>query len=228
MRVAISWSGGKDSCLATWYARRQGLDVVFLLNAMYGQLHRVSFHGTRARHIVRQAEAMDLRLLQFPVPLDLAQYEAAFKRAVSKLQRIGVEGIVFGDIYLDEHRQWGERVASEIGVTPYWPLWGRDTHELLPEFIDAGFEAVVVAANVQYFREEWLGRRTDAQFQADIEQLAGERGVDVCGERGEYHTLVIDGPLFRRRLAVTYGPRVQKDGYWMLDLPRGRLQPKRS
>lgn len=212
--------------MACWYALDQGHEVGYLLNMMYSGPRRVSFHGTRGHMIARQAEAMGITLAQFTVPLDLAQYETHFKRALSVLKRRGVTGVVFGDIYLEGHREWVERVCADMGLAAILPLWGRETGDLLDAFVEAGFEAVVVAANARFFTEEWLGRRIDRQFVADLGTLAARGEIDICGERGEYHSLVVDGPLFQRRMAVTLGTRTQRDGYWLLDIPRCRLEAK--
>lgn len=226
MKVAASWSGGKDSCLACWYALAQGYEVRYLMNFISREFGRVSFHGTRARLISQQAGAVAIPLTQYSVPPDMAQYEKTFKRAVSTLKRKGVQGIVFGDIYLQEHKDWIDRVCREIDVFPITPLWDMVPRQVLREFIGAGFEAVVVSANADIFTEEWLGRRIDNRFLSDLEKLATGREVDVCGEHGEYHSLVVDGPLFRRRMEVTYGVTVQRNGYWLLDIPRCRLRLK--
>ncbi len=225
-RAICSWSGGKDSCFACYLALSQGYRVTHLVNFISSEFRRVSFHGTRARLIARQAEAMGMTLVQHAVPQDMSLYEQTFKKAVSTLKVQGAETMVFGDIYLQEHRDWIERVSAEIGVAQVLPLWGRDPESLLNEFIQAGFEAIVVSANSEILGEEWLGRKIDRSFVADLKQLAMEKSFDLCGEKGEYHTVVLDGPLFRKRMAPSYGERVKRDGYWFLDLPRCTMRTK--
>jgi uncharacterized protein (TIGR00290 family) len=156
----------------------------------------------------------------------MSLYEQRFKRAVSALKRNGLEGMVFGDIYLEEHREWGERVCRELDIRPLWPLWGMPPERVLTDFIETGFEAIVISAKADIFGEEWLGREIDHSFLSDLKRLAPGKGVDICGEQGEYHTLAMDGPLFRKRLQITYGVRVQRDGYWFLDVPRCYVKPK--
>jgi uncharacterized protein (TIGR00290 family) len=221
-----SWSGGKDSCLACYLAGARGYRVTHLVNFISGEFRRVSFHGTRAHLISRQARAAGVPLAQYAVPPDMALYERTFKRAASALKRQGAEAMVFGDIYLQEHRDWVERVCGEIGLMPVLPLWGRDPEGLLREFIAAGFEAVVVSAKAEIFTEDWLGRRIDDAFVADLKRMADGTGMDVCGENGEYHTVVVDGPLFGERLDLILGDRVRREGYWFLDVPRCRARPK--
>lgn len=227
MKVAVSWSGGKDSCLACWHAMQQGHEVIYLLNMVYRDIHRVTFHGTRAHILKRQAEAMGIPLAQFVVPTDLALYEGRFKRALALLKRRGVEGVVYGDIYLQEHKDWVDRVSAERGLASLLPLWGQDTRHVVDSFIGTGFKSIVVSVNGDLLGEEWLGRTIDRAFVADLERLAPERKIDVCGEHGEFHSLVIDGPLFHQRMEVTQGTRVRKNGYWLLDTPRCKLKPKR-
>ena len=227
MTEAISsWSGGKDSCFACYLALAQGYKVTHLVNFISREFRRVSFHGTRARLIHRQAELVGIPLAQYAIPPDMALYEQTFKKAVSALRRRGAEAMVFGDIYLQEHRDWVERVCAEVGLTPVLPLWNRETEGLMKEFIGAGFEAAVISAKADIFGEEWLGRRIDRSFLTDVKHLAQTKDVDICGEKGEYHTVVLDGPLFGKRIQPTYGERVQRDGYWFLDIPRSRVKSK--
>ena len=226
MKVVASWSGGKDSCFACYKALAQGYEVSYLINFISREFRRVSFHGTKAHLISRQAQAIGIPLVQYTVPPDMSLYEQTFKKAVCALRRNGVEGMVFGDIYLQEHRDWIERVCGELGIAPLQPLWGMAPERVLGEFIKAGFEAVVISAKADLFNENWLGRRIDRGFLSDLKKLKQGKELDVCGEQGEYHTLVVDGPLFRKRVKVTYGVRVQRNGYWFLDIPRCRLELK--
>ena len=218
-KVIASWSGGKDSCFACYRALAGGHEVSYLLNFISREFRRVSFHGTRARLISCQAQAIGIPLAQYTVPPDMALYEQRFKRAVSSLKRKGAEGMIFGAIYLQEHRDWIERVCTEIGITPILPLWGMTPERVLSDFVQAGFEAIVISAKADIFGEEWLGRRIDRSFLSDLKKLGQEKEVDVCGEQGEYHTLVLDGPLFRRPMQATYGVTVRRNGYWFLDIP---------
>jgi len=226
MKVIASWSGGKDSCFACYRALAQGYEVSHLVNFISREFRRVSFHGTRAHLIYRQAQAIGIPLVQRTVPPDMSLYERTFKKAVSALKRNGVEGMVFGDIYLQEHKDWIEKVCGELGITPFLPLWGIVPEQVLSDFIEAGFEAVVISAKADIFDEKWLGRRVDRSLLFDLKKLGEGKELDVCGEHGEYHTLVVDGPLFRKRVQVTYGVRVQRNERWFLDIPRCRLELK--
>lgn len=226
MKIIASWSGGKDGCFACYKALAEGHEVSYLVNFISREFRRVSFHGTRAHLISRQAQAIGIPLVQYTVPPDMSLYEQTFKKAVSSLKRNGIEGMVFGDIYLQEHKDWIERVCGELGITPLLPLWGMAPERILSDFIEAGFEAVIVSARSDIFDKKWLGQRIDHTSLLGLKKLAEEKGLDVCGEQGEYHTLVVAGPLFRKRLQVTHGDRVQRNGYWFLDIPRCRLELK--
>ena len=226
MKVVVSWSGGKDCCFACFKAIAQGYEVAYLFNLISQEFQRVSMHGTRAHLISQQAKAIGIPLAQYAVPADMALYEQIFKKSVSSLKRRGVEGMVFGDIYLQEHKDWIESVCGELGIIPLLPLWGMAPECILNDFIKANFEAIVVTAKADIFAREWLGKRVDHNFLIDIKHLAQEKELDICGEQGEYHTLVVDGPLFRKRVQVEYGVRVQRNGYWFLDIPKSRLKLK--
>ena len=132
----------------------------------------------------------------------------------------GVKGMIFGDIYIDEHKEWVERVCGEIGIEALEPLWKRPSGDVLRQFIQLGFEAVIMSANSKYIDEKWVGRIVDSDFQ---DYLSG-KGIDPCGENGEYHTLVINGPLFSRRISLTAGRVISKDAYRLLDIQDFKLE----
>lgn len=219
--VIVSWSGGKDSCLACYEALRAGHNVRYLLNTVSAEYGRVRFHGTRDSLIRQQAEAIGIPLVQTPTTPD--RYEQEFKEAVRSVIADGVEAVVFGDIHIEENRQWSERVCHELGVQAIEPLWGRSCEEVLAQFIARGFEAIVVCTQADVLGEDWIGRRIDVAFLEEITML---QRVDACGENGEYHTLVIDGPLFNKRLHISESRTVFRDGYWFLDIHNCRLLEK--
>jgi diphthine-ammonia ligase len=214
----VSWSGGKDSCLALYEALRLGCKVTHLVNFISDEERRVRFHGTDAGLIVLQGAAIGIKVAQYETSWD--GYERAFKAEVKALLPTGVQGMVFGDIYIDEHREWVERVCGEIGIQALEPLWNRPAGEVLRQFIGLGFEAVIVSANSKYIDEYWVGRAVDSDFQ----DYLNSKGIDPCGENGEYHTLVINGPLFSRRISLTAGQVISKDEYRLLDIRGFRLE----
>lgn len=217
MSYIVSWSGGKDGCLAGYEAIRQGYKVSYLVNFVFKGLRRVCFHGTEAKLIQLQSQAMGISLLQKETTLD--EYEQEFKQTVRSLIPGGVTGMIFGDIYLLGHENWAERICSELGIEALEPLWGRSTEEIIGNFIDCGFEAIIVAAQAQLIGREWVGRRVDIEF---IEYLK-DKGIDIYGENGEYHTLVVDGPIFNNKIEITQSRTINRDGYWFLDTPGYRL-----
>jgi uncharacterized protein (TIGR00290 family) len=141
-------------------------------------------------------------------------YEEKFKEAVGSLVEEGVEGMVFGDIYLQEHRDWVERVCSEIGVEPLEPLWKINTEDIITGFLDSGFEAMVVSAKSNLIERKWLGHNIDREF---LEYLKSKR-IDACGEHGEYHTFVKNGPLFRQRIELVNKGIIQRNDHWFVDM----------
>ena len=211
MNYISSWSGGKDSCLACYKAILEGCNVSHLVNFISREYKRVSFHGTEAELVRLQTEAIGIALLQKETTKD--GYEQEFKEAVRSLSRNGIRGMVFGDIYLEEHKAWVERVCGELEIEAVEPLWGRNSEEVLSDFIDAGFEAVIVSAQSKFIGEEWIGRQVDKDF---IEYLK-DKNIDVCGENGEYHTLVINGPIFDKRIEIIESRTIKRNGYWFLD-----------
>ncbi len=209
MRVFVSWSGGKDSALAAYRALSQGYQLSCLVNFVSEDGTRSRSHGIRREVIAMQAEAMGIPLIQ--VATSWEGYEENFKRAVARLRREGVEGGVFGDIDIEEHRQWVERVCGEVGVKPLLPLWLAEPEELLEEFLGLGFKAIVVATTLG---RELLGRSLDRPLLTEIKAL----GAHPSGEHGEYHTFVNDGPIFQRRLKVTQGEVRKKGDIWLMDI----------
>lgn len=211
MSYIASWSGGKDSCLALYWALSKGYKISHLVNFISKEFHRVTFHGTEAKLIQLQSQAIGIPLLQKETTSD--GYEQEFKEAVRSLVPTGVVGMVFGDICLQEHKDWVERVCSELGIKAIEPLWGKGTEEILYSFVDSGFQAVIVSAKSESIDEDWIGRRVDKAF---IEYLK-KKNFDVCGENGEYHTLVTDGPIFKRRIQLIESRTIIRDSYWFLD-----------
>ena len=206
-----SWSGGKDSCLACYEAMQRGYNISCLLNFISKEYKRVSFHGTEAKLIQLQTEALGLPLLQKEVTPN--GYEREFKEAVRSLIPDGVRGMIFGDIYLQEHKDWTERVCRELGIEAIEPLWAQEPESVLLNFIDAGFEAIIVSAKSELFGEEWIGQKIDREFLKCLK----ENSIDICGENGEYHTLVLYGPMFKKKIGITKTKSIRRNGYWFLD-----------
>jgi diphthine-ammonia ligase len=213
-----SWSGGKDSCLACYRAVTSGIKVRYLFNMISEDGLRSRSHGIATRWLQMQAEAMGIKLIQQPTKDD--EYETNFKKAVLALKQDGITEGVFGDIDFNAHREWIDRVCSDVGVTAHLPLWEENQNKLFREFVDLGFEAVVVTTKADVLGEEWLGRKLDADFLAELARI---ENITPCGEAGEYHTLVIDGPLFKKRLEIVEASKVRREGYWFLEVRKCEL-----
>jgi diphthine-ammonia ligase len=209
VKLFSSWSGGKECALATYKAISQGHEVLYLLNFVSEDGERSRSHGIRARIVALQARAAGIPLVQ--VKTSWEDYEENFKKAVGKLRNKGIEGGVFGDTDLEEHREWVERVCSEVGIKALLPFWGTKPEELIDEFLRSKFKAIVVATRLD---ETFLGKVLDETLIGQISKL----GSHPCGENGEYHTFVTEGPIFRKALKVTNGQSKKMDNVWFWDI----------
>lgn len=214
MKVFVSWSGGKDCMLALHRVKKEGKhDVSCLLNMCDDESDKSRSHGLPKQLIRQQAYLLQIPVLQ-PVS-GFSNYERVFKETILKLKAEGVEGGVFGDIYLQEHRTWIERVCREMATQPVFPLWDCNTTELIQEFVAEGYLSTLVSVNHQHLSADWLGRIIDNSFIRDILNLGN---IDPCAENGEYHSFVYDGPLFKVPVAFTAGtPYFEKD-HWFLNI----------
>jgi uncharacterized protein (TIGR00290 family) len=211
-RAAISWSGGKDS-LAALSAVRGDLDVVAALTMFDETGARSRSHGLRPELIAAQAASLGLRAVS--AVCSWSTYNEAFTVALRALaQEDGITHVVFGDLVFAEHRDWADERCAEAGVVAVEPLFGRPTDELFDAFIASGATALMVTIREPWLDATWLGRPLSADMKADF----ADRGVDPCGERGEYHTAVIDGPAFVRPIRVTMGEQVRRGECLAIDL----------
>jgi uncharacterized protein (TIGR00290 family) len=214
MKVFASWSSGKDGCLACYEAISQGHEVAYLLNMIMDDTELTMGHGIDSGLVRAQAQAMGIPLVQQRCRWD--EYESKFKSAVTEMMRDGVQAGVFGDIgYIDDHQDWIRRVCGDLGIEPLLPLWGRDPGQTVRDFVQSGFEAVVVVCKPDAMNDEWLGRTVDRSFLDDLTRL---HNVDAAGEAGEYHTLVVDGPLFNQRIEITAADKILNNDRWFLDI----------
>ncbi len=223
-QVFASWSGGKDSCFACYQAAVSGLKVRYLVNMITEDGKRSWTHGLSTKLLQMQSQAIAIPLVQRQTTM--ASYEAEFKDVLLTLKQTGVSGGVFGDIDLEEHREWVDRICRQADITPYLPLWGQNQEEILKEFIDSGFEAIVVVTKADLLGEEWLGRKIDLDFIRHLEGLRETRDITPCGEAGEYHTFVTDGPLFNQRIEIMETNKVLREGHWFLEILKSDLRSK--
>ena len=216
MKVATSWSGGKESCFACYKAMQKGFEVFHLLNFISLDTGRCMGHGLDSKLIHAQSQATEIPIIQKMVTWDT--YEEGFKDATRELKKEGLEGVVFGDVDIQEHKDWVNRVCKELNIEPIEPLWGADPEKILKEFINEGFEAIVVGAKADLFGKEWLGRTIDENFMVELKRLKEKSEFHILGEAGEYHTFVTNGPIFRRKIIVSKTTRLLTNGRWSLKI----------
>ncbi len=214
--IILSWSGGKDSVLALDRLRRDDCwDVLGLLTVITAGEGRVSMHGVPQELIVLQAAALNLELVFAEVPRwpSNSQYESAFDKALDRFQSPGVRTIAFGDLFLEDIRQYREDFCARRELQPVFPLWGADTSWLAQEFVDAGYRAIVCCAEARKLTADFVGCEYDAAF---LDRLPA--GVDPCGEQGEFHTLVVDGPGWKSAVQARVGETTRADQFWYAEL----------
>jgi diphthine-ammonia ligase len=207
-----SWSGGKDSCLALHRSIRAGMSPSVLLTMLTEEGRRSRSHGLTVDVLEAQAASMGMRLVTKATSWN--DYERNFLDEARRLKAEGVSAGVFGDIDLAEHRDWVEDVCSRAGVDAELPLWNVSRDELLEELVSLGFKAIVVSVKDGTLGKRWLGHTLDRNMIA----LFKSSGIDPSGEAGEYHTCVVDGPLFSSPVGLEQGISTLRDGYWFLDL----------
>jgi uncharacterized protein (TIGR00290 family) len=215
-KALISWSSGKDSAFSLHEIRRAGqYDVVGALTTVTETFDRVSIHGVRREILQAQLDAAGLppRIVPIPYPCPNAIYEARMGDEVARAVQDGISHIIFGDLFLADIRAYREQKLQGTGITPVFPLWDRPTLPLARAMIASGLEAYLATVDLKKLPVEFAGRKFDAQLLAELPD-----GVDPCGENGEFHTCVVAGPIFSRRIAVAVGERVERDGYGYCDL----------
>ena len=222
MKVAAAWSGGKDSCFACYKAIQEGYDVAQLL-IMMSNKNTSNFHMISSELLDAQSQAVGIPIVKWVTTPH--NYEQDFKKALLQMKAKGVEGIVTGDVYdVALHEAgWLDRVCKEVGLKPVKPLWHRDTGQIINEFINVGFKATVVRVKNDVLGLEWLGRQITKQFVDDLAKLGT---VDPCGERGEFHTFVTDGPLFKNSIEILETEKTTVNGYGRLEIKRFKVKPK--
>jgi diphthine-ammonia ligase len=221
-KAFASWSGGKDCCQAAYQTMSGGIEIQYLLNTVTRDGERSCSHGISAEWIKLQSEAMGIPLIQLPTTVET--YEARFIEALTKLKSAGITAGVFGDIDFEPHQEWIQRVCEIAGIRPVLPLWQKNQNEVARDFIDLGFQSVIIATQADLLGEEWLGRKFDVDF---LKTLSGyNKNLSPCGESGEFHTFVIDGPPFKKQIQIQETKRVKRDDHWFLDIEKCKLVDK--
>ena len=232
MKPAIfCWSGGKDSAYALYQVLQdKQYEVKYLLTTINDQFQRISMHGVRESLLDLQAAAIGIPLLKVRVREGSnAEYERGMEKLLLQAKAEGVSHVVFGDIFLEDLRQYREQNLQKVGLLGVFPLWKQDTHQLINRFMADGFKTIVCCTNDAYLDERWVGRDIDASFVAELPP-----SVDPCGENGEYHTFCYQAPYFSRAIALTVGEKIyrpltintnaesssisQTPGFWFCDL----------
>ena len=222
MKLIASWSGGKDSCFALHKAQQRGHQIQSLLIMMQDQ-DKSNFHMISSELLDAQSEALGIPIIKIPTTPET--YEQQFKKALQQAKANGAQGIVTGDIFdVAQHEAgWLERICANVGLTPVKPLWHRNTNEVLNEFIIEGFKATVVRVKTALLSNDWLARTLDQQFFNDLKKLGN---VDLCGEYGEYHTFVTDGPIFKKKIEIQETKTSNINGWGRLEITKFALKPK--
>jgi len=212
----VSWSSGKDSAWSLYLLQQSGdYEIAGLLTTVNSAFDRVAMHSTRREVLEAQAEAagLPLRVIPLPWPCSNEAYEAAMKAACDAAIVEGIEAIAFGDLFLEDIRRYREERLQGTGLTPLFPVWKLDTEALLREMIAAGVKTRVVCIDPKKLPREFAGRDLDAEFLRDLPE-----GIDPCGENGEFHTCVYDGPMFRHPIPIEGGEVVERDGFVFADV----------
>jgi uncharacterized protein (TIGR00290 family) len=214
--VLVSWSGGKDSCMALREILNDpGLRVEALLTTITSDYDRISMHGVRRALLERQADSLGIPLHQISISKNAmnVEYETKMAEAFAIYREHGTNRVAFGDLFLEEIRAYRERLLTGQGMLGLYPLWQRDTLALIREFLHQGFKTAVVCVDPRQLDPSFLGRVIDEEF---LSQLPA--AVDPCGENGEFHTFVFDGPIFRYPIKIEFGEKVCRDSFWFCDL----------
>ena len=208
--VFCSWSGGKDSCLALHRAMQTGVTPVCLVTMMIEDGQRSRSHGLRRDVVGAQAAAMDLPVVTRDTSWE--DYETSFIDVLSEVKAKGVEAGIFGDIDLQDHRDWVERICATADMQAMLPLWHEPRIAMVHECIDAGIDCRIVSCKAELMGPEYLGQALTRELAASLEA----KGIDACGENGEFHTVVVDGPMFNTPLELQAGEVYEHGGQWAL------------
>jgi len=202
-KVLVSWSGGKDSAFALFQLIKQGVYEVFgLLTTITEGENRISMHGVHKELLEEQARVIGFPLIEIALPKACPdqKYGEIMSKVLAKVQNLGVNTVVFGDLYLEDIRNYREEKLAQVNMKGIFPLWGKRTEELAVQFINAGFRAKVVCVDLKVLTKDYVGREYNHEFIADL-----PKGVDPCGENGEFHTFVYDAPIFKKRVNIKKG-----------------------
>ena len=208
MKAFLNWSGGKDSALCLYKAKQQGLKIEALVTTINSSTERISMHGVRRTLLEHQAAALQLPLyiLELPEQPGMAEYEQAISQTNQMLKAKGFTHAVSGDLFLEDLKSYREKLYAKDGLECLFPLWETNTKELIQSFFASGFKALIVCVNTALLDKSFCGRLLDASFIKDL-----PANVDVCGENGEYHSFVFDGPVFSKPVLFEKGEVIYQE-----------------
>lgn len=222
-RVLLSWSSGKDAAWSLHTLRQtDDVEVVGLLTTFNEAVNRVAMHAVRRDIVDAQARAAGLPLwpVFIPSPCPNEVYEQQMRVAMARAAAEGITHVAFGDLFLEDVRRYREERMTGTGLEPLFPLWGKPTAQLAREMLDGGLAATLTCVDPKQIAPEFVGRQFDRALVDELSRTQSLKGVpvDVCGERGEFHSCVTAGPMFSSPIRVKTGERLERDGFWFCDV----------
>ena len=226
-KAVFNWSSGKDSALALYHTlNNDQMEVCTLMTTVNAELERISMHGLRRSMLEAQVACLDLPLsvMSLPGEVTMEDYDRLMREQMAGFKSQGITHSLFGDIFLEDLKDYRDARLAEVGMKGHYPIWKRDTKELINEFLNLGFRTLIVAVDGSKLDRSFAGKEIDKDFIAALPD-----GVDPCGENGEFHTFVFDGPIFKKPVAFEKGEVVareynlskesnEKVTYWFQDL----------
>ena len=228
IQTFFNWSGGKDSSYTLYKVLQEGrYEVKALLTNISEEYERISMHGVRKELLIAQAQQLNIPLhtLALPKRIDMEAYGKLVNDKIADFKQAGIDTAVFGDIFLEDLRKYREDQLAKVGIQAAFPIWKKDTRELVEEFIELGFKAYVVCCNARLMGDEFVGCLIDEDFLSNL-----PKEVDPCGENGEFHSYVFAGPIFQEEIQVKVGEKILRSykqddeetnwdsEYWYCDL----------
>jgi uncharacterized protein (TIGR00290 family) len=208
-KSVFNWSGGKDSALCLYHCLNdRNIEIKYLLTVLSSEYERISMHGVRRELLQLQAKniGIELKEIYLPQSASMEIYDEVMRKTFDQFKKDGIEFSIFGDIFLEDLKKYREDRLAEVDIKGLFPLWKRSSKEILEEFIDLGFKTVIVCVNEKCLDKSFAGRVIDKDF---LKDLPGN--VDPCGENGEFHTFVFDGPIFKKKIDYELGDIVHRE-----------------
>ncbi len=207
-KALFNWSSGKDSALALYQTLQENrYEVAVLLTSINQEFQRISMHGVSVSLLEKQAESLGIPLIKMELPKEpsMEEYRQMMSKTMTDVQAQGITHSIFGDIFLEDLRKYREDQLKAVGMEAVFPLWKRNTSQLIQEFLALGFKTIVTCVNGSYLDKSFAGRIIDQKFIDDLPE-----NVDPCGENGEFHTFTFDGPIFKKPVQFEIGETVKK------------------